>query len=235
MGYWQKYDFYGLLHGCGAAVPAAQLHGLSRDACLQRCSSQWDCHAIAYHQAQAVCRVYMQCDDGELGSRPCAEEWCGYMRATALKTAALNHVETKAGMAGQSRPGWPAQPERLIARGWPKPKAWSCAEKSLRGASWPKAEPACSQPVNIGAQARQEPWHSQARVARPAASRATGALRGQREHERDAGALSPRRVHLVLRCGPAAALQDARPLQAGSAAVEGARAKCPARLQSPRP
>ena len=115
MGYWQKYDFYGLLHGCGAAVPAAQLHGLSRDACLQRCSSQWDCHAIAYHQAQAVCRVYMQCDDGELGSRPCAEEWCGYMRATALKTAALNHVETKAGMAGQSRPGWPAQPERLIA------------------------------------------------------------------------------------------------------------------------
>ena len=143
MGYWQKYDFYGLLHGCGAAVPAAQLHGLSRDACLQRCSSQWDCHAIAYHQAQAVCRVYMQCDDGELGSRPCAEEWCGYMRATALKTAALNHVETKAGMAGQSRPGWPARPERLIARGWPKPKAWSGAERSLRGASWPKAEPAC--------------------------------------------------------------------------------------------
>ena len=143
MGYWQKYDFYGLLHGCGAAVPAAQLHGLSRDACLQRCSSQWDCHAIAYHQAQAVCRVYMQCDDGELGSRPCAEEWCGYMRATALKTAALNHVETKAGMAGQSRPGWPARPERLIARGWPKPKAWSCAEK----ASGAPAGRRLSQPV----------------------------------------------------------------------------------------
>ena len=108
--YWRNYDFYGLLHGCGAAVPAAELHGLSRDACLQRCTSQWDCHAIAYQQAQEVCRVYMQCDDGELGSQPCAAEWCGYMRATALKTA-LNHVETKevwlarAAQLGQCGPG----------------------------------------------------------------------------------------------------------------------------------
>ena len=112
MGYWQKYDFYGLLHGCGAAVPAAQLHGLSRDACLQRCSSQLDCHAIAYHQVQAVCRVYTQCDDGELGSRPCAEEWCGYMRASWLKTAALNHVKIKASTRWLARAAHGARPKR---------------------------------------------------------------------------------------------------------------------------
>ena len=110
--YWENYAFYGLLRGCGAAVPAAQLHGLSRDACLQRCSSQLDCHAIAYHQVQAVCRVYTQCDDGELGSRPCAEEWCGYMRASWLKTAALNHVKIKASTRWLARAAHGARPKR---------------------------------------------------------------------------------------------------------------------------
>ena len=110
--YWENYAFYGLLRGCGAAVPAAQLHGLSRDACLQRCSSQLDCHAIAYHQVQAVCRVYTQCDDGELGSRQCAEEWCGYMRASWLKTAALNHVKIKASTRWLARAAHGARPKR---------------------------------------------------------------------------------------------------------------------------
>ena len=55
--YWRNYDFYGLLHGCGAAAPAAVYSALSRDACLQRCSSRWDCQAVAHHQEQALALV----------------------------------------------------------------------------------------------------------------------------------------------------------------------------------
>ena len=93
--YWRNYDFYGLLHGCGVAAPAAVYGALSRDACLQRCSSRWDCQAVAHHQEQASCRLYTQCEDGELGSQPCAEEWCGYMRASWLGTAALKRANSR--------------------------------------------------------------------------------------------------------------------------------------------
>ena len=142
--YWRNYDFYGLLHGCGAAAPATVHGALSRDACLQRCSSRWDCQAVAHHQEQAVCRLYTQCDDGELGSQPCAEEWCGYMRASWLGTAALHHVKIVAGMAGQRAQA--AECPRLAeARGWPD------AERSLRGASWPKAEPSLSRHRRLSA------------------------------------------------------------------------------------